>query len=122
MKSAWIGIGFSHHKVPSLSKTARRSSGGTPADTVCSANSTTARLAVPSFQLASSPVTVAIPRHHCLGLGFEVGMRVAADVFSHNSPHSDGGNGHFLPASPAQGEQPPLGQVAGATRLGRAGR
>ena len=72
MKSAWIGIGFSHHKVPSLSKTATRSSGGTPADTVCWANSTTARLAVPSFQLASSSVTVAVPRHHCLGLGCEV--------------------------------------------------
>ena len=25
MKSAWIGIGFSHHKVPSLSKTAKLS-------------------------------------------------------------------------------------------------
>jgi hypothetical protein len=94
MKSAWIGIGFSHHKVPSLSKTATRSSGGTPADTVRSAKSTTARLAVPSFQLASSPITVAIPRHHYLGLGFEVGLRVAADVSSRNSPHSEGGNGH----------------------------
>ena len=28
MKSAWIGSGFSHHSVPSLSKTATRSSGG----------------------------------------------------------------------------------------------
>jgi hypothetical protein len=55
MKSAWIGIGFSHHNVPSLSKTATRSAAGTPADTVSSANSITARLAVPSFQLASIP-------------------------------------------------------------------
>src|SRR3954447_1014166 len=30
MKSSWIGIGFSHHRVPSLSKTATRSSTGTP--------------------------------------------------------------------------------------------
>ena len=29
MKSSWMGIGFSHHSVPSLSKTAIRSSGGT---------------------------------------------------------------------------------------------
>ncbi len=29
MKSSWMGIGFSHHSVPSLSKTATRSSGGT---------------------------------------------------------------------------------------------
>ena len=29
MKSAWIGIGFSHQSVPSLSKTATRSSTGT---------------------------------------------------------------------------------------------
>ena len=32
MKSSWIGIGFSHHKVPSLSNTATRSSTGTPSD------------------------------------------------------------------------------------------
>ena len=29
MKSAWIGSGFSHQSVPSLSNTATRSSGGT---------------------------------------------------------------------------------------------
>ena len=29
MKASWIGIGFSHHSVPSLSKTATRSSTGT---------------------------------------------------------------------------------------------
>jgi hypothetical protein len=29
MKSSWIGIGFSHHSVPSLSNTATRSGGGT---------------------------------------------------------------------------------------------
>ena len=32
MKSSWIGIGFSHHRVPSLSNTATRSSTGTAAD------------------------------------------------------------------------------------------
>ncbi len=31
MKSSWIGIGFSHHKVPSLSKVAIRSATGTQA-------------------------------------------------------------------------------------------
>ena len=58
MKSAWIGIGFSHHKVPSLSKTATRSSAGTPADIVESAKSTIACLAAPSLQLASTPAMV----------------------------------------------------------------
>ena len=32
MKSSWIGIGFSHHRVPSLSNTATRSSIGTAGD------------------------------------------------------------------------------------------
>ena len=32
MKSNWIGIGFSHQRVPSLSNTATRSSGGTGVD------------------------------------------------------------------------------------------
>jgi len=54
MKSAWIGTGFSHHNVPSLSKTATRSSKGTASDTVRSTNSTTARFVAPSFQLAST--------------------------------------------------------------------
>jgi hypothetical protein len=51
MKSAWIGSGFSHHSVPSLSKTATRSSSGTASDTVRSTNSTIARFAAPSFHL-----------------------------------------------------------------------
>ena len=54
MKSAWIGIGFSHHSVPSLSNTATRSSTGTPSATVCSTNSTIAFLAGPSIQLSSA--------------------------------------------------------------------
>jgi hypothetical protein len=58
MKSARIGIGFSHHNVPSLSNTATRSPSGTPAVTVPSTNSTTARRAAPPFQLASIPVTI----------------------------------------------------------------
>jgi hypothetical protein len=49
-----IGIGFSHHSVPSLSNTATRSSTGTAADTVRSTNSTSAFLAGPSFQLANA--------------------------------------------------------------------
>src|SRR4029078_6736773 len=48
MKSAWIGICFSHHSVPSLSKTATRSSTGTPSERVRSTNSTTARFAAVS--------------------------------------------------------------------------
>jgi hypothetical protein len=54
MKSSWIGIGFSHHKVPSLSKTATRSSIGTVADPsapqIRSTNSTIACLVGPSRQ------------------------------------------------------------------------
>ena len=50
MKSAWIGSGFSHHSVPSLSKTARRSSAGTSA-TTRSTNSMIARFAGPSFHV-----------------------------------------------------------------------
>ena len=50
MKSAWIGSGFSHHSVPSLSNTATRSSTGT-SDTARSTNPTIACLTVPSFQL-----------------------------------------------------------------------
>src|SRR5450631_753914 len=57
MKSAWIGIGFSHHNVPSLSNTATRSSTGTSSDTVRSTNSTTARCAAPSCQLDNTPLT-----------------------------------------------------------------
>ncbi len=57
MKSSWIGIGFSHHNVPSLSNTATRSSTGTACDTVRSTNSTSARLAAPSFQLANAQDT-----------------------------------------------------------------
>src|SRR4051794_5751519 len=54
MKSAWIGIGFSHHRVPSLSNTATRSSRGTSSATVRSTKSTIAFLAGPSIQLSSA--------------------------------------------------------------------
>src|SRR3954471_5839335 len=54
MKSAWIGIGFSHHRVPSLSNTATRSSTGTSSATVRSTKSTIAFLAGPSIQLSSA--------------------------------------------------------------------
>jgi hypothetical protein len=56
MKSAWIGSGFSHHSVPSLSNTATRSSTGTPSARVRSTNSTTACRAAPGFQLVSTSV------------------------------------------------------------------
>jgi hypothetical protein len=52
MKSSWIGIGFSHQRVPSLSNTATRSSTGTASDTVRSTKSTIACFAALSFQLA----------------------------------------------------------------------
>src|SRR5437899_578523 len=58
MKSAWIGIGFSHHSVPSLSNTATRSSTGTSSDTVRSTNSTIAFFAVPAFQLRNMALVV----------------------------------------------------------------
>ena len=55
MKSSWIGIGFSHHNVPSLSNTATRSSTGTATDPSSphtrSTNATIASLVGPSFQL-----------------------------------------------------------------------
>ena len=42
MKSAWIGSGFSHQSVPSLSKTATRSDDGTPSAVTRSTKSSTA--------------------------------------------------------------------------------
>src|SRR3954465_4366424 len=50
MKSIWIGIGFSHHSVPSLSNTATRSSTGTSSQTRAT-NSTIASRAGASRQL-----------------------------------------------------------------------
>ena len=65
MKSSWIGIGFSHHKVPSLSKTATRSSTGTAADPsspqLRSTNSTIACLVGPSRQLDSNSAVTTSP-------------------------------------------------------------
>jgi hypothetical protein len=52
MKSSWIGIGFSHHSVPSLSKVASRSSAGT--SLARSTNSAMACFAGPWRQLDSS--------------------------------------------------------------------
>ena len=47
MKPSSIGIGFSHHRVPSLSKVATRSSGGTnPAPPLRVADSTNATIAL----------------------------------------------------------------------------
>src|SRR5918994_465463 len=53
MKSSWMGIGFSHHSVPSLSNTATRSSGATRS-AADATKSRIARLAGPSRQLASA--------------------------------------------------------------------
>jgi hypothetical protein len=61
MKSAWIGSGFSHHSVPSLSNTATRSSCGTASATVRSTNATIAFRVAPSFQLVRTPVTSQYP-------------------------------------------------------------
>jgi hypothetical protein len=67
-KSSSIGIGFSHHRVPSLSNTATRSSGGTnsgdPSVVTRSTNSRIAVAAGPSFQLArcSSATAYFCPR------------------------------------------------------------
>src|SRR5262249_18595744 len=80
MKSAWIGIGFSHHNVPSLSNTATRSLPGTPAATVPSTNSTTARRAGPSLQLASIPgipLTLAVLSPHHPGAALQRLPRMA---------------------------------------------
>ena len=57
MKSSWIGIGFSVHSVPSLSKTATRSSIGTGSDPSApvtrATKSAIAFLAGPSRQLGN---------------------------------------------------------------------
>jgi hypothetical protein len=61
MKSSWIGIGYSHHSVPSLSNTAKRSSTGTGTDPspplTRATNSTIACFAGPSRQLDSPSAT-----------------------------------------------------------------
>ena len=59
MKPSSIGIGFSHHRVPSLSNTATRSAGGTnsgdPSVVTRPTKSRMAAAAGPSFQLARPP-------------------------------------------------------------------
>ena len=58
MKSSWIGIGFSHHSVPSLSNTAMRSSTGTgPSRRTRATKSTIACFASPPRQVESSAIT-----------------------------------------------------------------
>ena len=57
MKSSWIGIGFSHQRVPSLSNVAMRSDGGTkfgPSSVTERTKSRIASLLLPSFQLPST--------------------------------------------------------------------
>ena len=57
MKSSWMGIGFSHHRVPSLSNVAMRSDGGTkcgPSSVTERTKSRIASLLVPFLQLPST--------------------------------------------------------------------
>src|SRR4051794_8767636 len=83
MKSSWIGIGFSHHSVPSLSNTATRSSTGTGAEPSApvtrATNPAIARFAGPSRQLPSSGAPL-FTGHHRDGLALEVDVGLAADV------------------------------------------
>ena len=64
MKSSWIGMGFSHHSVPSLSNTATRSSTGTATDPssphVRRTKSQIARLVGVSRHLESNPSVTAV--------------------------------------------------------------
>ena len=57
MKSSWIGMGFSHHSVPSLSKTATRAAGGSAwaelSLETLSTKSRMASLAAPARQLGN---------------------------------------------------------------------
>src|SRR4051795_8872615 len=84
MKSIWIGTGFSHQSVPSLSNTATRSSTGTGSDpsvpVVAATNRRIASLAGPSRQLASVGVEALLTRHHRRGLALQVHVRLAADI------------------------------------------
>src|SRR3954451_13835753 len=86
MKSIWIGTGFSHQSVPSLSNTATRSSTGTGSDpsvpVVAATNRRIASLAGPSRQVASVAVMDAalLTRHHRRGLALQVHVRLGADV------------------------------------------
>src|SRR4051795_6161069 len=86
MKSIWIGTGFSHQSVPSLSNTATRSSTGTGSDpsvpVVVATNRRIASLAGPSRQLASVAVMDAalLTRHHRRRLALQVHVWLAADV------------------------------------------
>src|SRR5215211_4129691 len=93
MKSSWIGIGFSHHRVPSLSNTATRSSAGTGSDPsspqVCQTKSTIACRAGPARQLRRTSSFTTPPgcgrsltRHRDLYVGLAVGDQVTGDVDS----------------------------------------
>src|SRR4051794_40279879 len=77
MKSSWIGIGFSHHSVPSLSNTATRSSAGTPSAMVCSTNSTIVLRATPSRHLDSAVMAVLPPSSGSVPTQRRVGCRRA---------------------------------------------
>ena len=91
MKSSWIGIGFSHHRVPSLSNTATRSSGGTAVDPasphVRATKFMIACLAGPSRQLESSPVMACPP--------------CSPDPRSHTARHQQGHSPHGVDSLPA---------------------
>src|SRR4051794_39086556 len=74
-KPSSIGIGFSHHSVPSLSYTAIRSDGGTysapPSSVTRSTKSTIARLGAESRQLGRCPP---------MSVAREGGRRLAGEV------------------------------------------
>src|SRR5215218_10825723 len=62
MKSSWMGIGFSHHRVPSLSNTATRSADGTwsspPGVVTRSTNSMIAARAAPAVHESRAPMSL----------------------------------------------------------------
>ena len=87
MKSAWMGSGFSHQRVPSLSKVATLSGAGTnesPGSVTDQTKPRIASLAGPWRHDGSGSVafiaSLLFPHQHRLGLAFQVQVRLAADV------------------------------------------
>jgi hypothetical protein len=86
LKSSWIGIGFSHHRVPSLSNVATRCSSGIEpgplAELAASTNCVIAWRVGVSFQDGSgSPdAIVSVAGHGRSQMAFDVDVHVVADV------------------------------------------
>src|SRR4051794_17879938 len=91
MKSIWIGTGFSHHSVPSLSNTATRSSTGTGSAPswphVVATNSRIACFARPSRQLDRAPFTAPAP---CSLLTFVAMISGSEPLLGHDPARRDG--------------------------------